>query len=175
MNIETVSSRVVYENPWMTLREDEIVRADGSHGIYAVVEKPAFATVAAYEDDGFHLVQQDRYPTGTRSWEFPQGTFDSTDPETVARAELAQETGITAGSMRYLGTLYNAPGLSSQACHVFFATQLTHGQPHREDEEQDMLHRWFSIADFEAMIRDGETMETVTLASYALLRIKSLL
>ncbi len=175
MGIETVSSRVVYENPWMRVREDQIVRSDGSEGIYGVMEKPAFATVAAYENDGFHLVQQDRYPTGVRSWEFPQGTFDSTDPETVARAELAQETGITATSMRYLGTLYNAPGLSSQACHVFLATDLTHGQPDREGEEQDMAHRWFSVTDFEAMIRDGRTVETVTLATYALLRIDGVL
>lgn len=175
MQTRAVSSRVVYQNPWMTLREDQIIRPDGTPGVYAVVEKPAFATIAAFENGGFHLIQQERYPTGIRSWEFPQGTFDSADPETVARAELAQETGITAQTMRYLGTLYNAPGLTSQACHSFLATGLTHGEPDRDHEEQDMSHRWFSLTEFEEMIRDGTTLETVTLATYVLLRIRALL
>lgn len=175
MEITTVSSRVVYRNPWMSVREDQIIRPDGSHGIYGVVDKPAFATIAAHENGGFHLVQQHRYPTGIRSWEFPQGTYDSTDPETVARTELAQETGITAESMRYLGTLYNAPGLTSQACHAFLATGLTHGQPNPDREEQDLTHRWFSLTDFETMIRDGRTIETVTLATYTLLRLRGLI
>lgn len=175
MSIRTVSSRLVYENPWLKVREDQILRADGTPGVYAVVEKPPFATIAAYENGGFHLIQQDRYPTGTRSWEFPQGTFDSSDPETVARTELAQETGIAAESMLYLGILYNAPGLTSQACHAFLATGLKHGEPNRDIEEQDMVHRWFSFAEFEEMIRDGRTLETVTLATYLLLRIRGLL
>jgi 8-oxo-dGDP phosphatase len=174
MEIKAVSSRVVYQNPWMTVREDKIVRPDGSRGIYGVVEKPAFATIAAYEDGGFHLVQQSRYPTGMRTWEFPQGTFDSDDAETVARAELAQETGMTADSMRYLGTLYNAPGLTAQACHSFLATGLIHGRPDRDPEEQDMIQQWVSINDFETMIRDGRTVEAVTLATYSLLRILDL-
>lgn len=175
MDFKAVSSRVVYQNQWMTVREDQIVRPDGSSGIYGVVEKPAFATIAAYENGGFHLIQQYRYPTGVRSWEFPQGTFDSGDPETVARIELAQETGIAAQSMRHLGTLYNAPGLTAQACHSFLATGLTHGQPDRDHEEQDMIHRWVGVADFEVMIRDGRTVEAVTLATYTLLRILALL
>lgn len=175
MEIRTVSSRIVYENPWMKLREDEIVRPDGSHGSYAVVEKPPFATVAAYEDDGFHLVQQTRYPTGMRTWEFPQGTFDSDDPEAVARAELAQETGITAETMRYVGTLYNAPGLTAQACHAFLATGLTRGDPDRDPEEQDMRQKWVSTTNLDAMIQSGQTVEAVTLATYSLLRIMDLL
>lgn len=175
MGIEAVSSRIVYQNRWMTVREDEIVRPDGSRGIYGVVEKPAFATIAAYEDGGFHLVQQERYPTGVRSWEFPQGTYDSDDREAVARAELEQEAGLSARSMRYLGTLYNAPGLTGQECHSFLATDLTHGQPHRDIEEQDMVNQWVSISDFEAMIRDGRTVEAVTLATYSLLSVLDLL
>lgn len=175
MKIKTLASRRVYENPWMVLREDEIVRADGSRGLYAVVEKPPFATIAAYENGGFHLVRQDRYPTGMRTWEFPQGTFDADEPEAIARAELAQETGISAESMRHLGTLYNAPGLTSQVCHAFLATGLAHGAPELDAEEQDLIHKWFSIGELEQMILDGHTVETVTLATLTLLRVRHLL
>ena len=45
--IQTLSSSVVYQNRWMTVREDKIIRADGSSGIYGVVEKQDFAVIAA--------------------------------------------------------------------------------------------------------------------------------
>ena len=57
-DIRQVSTRIVYQNPWMTLREDEIERADGSKGIYAVVEKPDFALIIPAERGGFYLVQE---------------------------------------------------------------------------------------------------------------------
>ena len=43
--IETLSSRVVYQNRWMTVREDAIRRQDGSQGIYGIVEKADFAAI----------------------------------------------------------------------------------------------------------------------------------
>jgi ADP-ribose pyrophosphatase len=64
-NIETTSTRFVYENRWMRVREDTIRRRDGSSGIYGVVEKPDFVVIIPVEDDGqVHLVEQYRYPGG---------------------------------------------------------------------------------------------------------------
>jgi ADP-ribose pyrophosphatase len=45
-NIETISTRFVYENRWMRVREDTIRRRDGSTGIYGVVEKSDFVVIA---------------------------------------------------------------------------------------------------------------------------------
>lgn len=86
--IAQLSSRVVYENPWMTLREDQILRPDGSQGIYSVVDKPDLALIIPAHDDGFHLVEEYRYPIGRRSWAFPQGTFPKakTAPRTSSLA-----------------------------------------------------------------------------------------
>ena len=94
---EQLSTREVYRNPWLSLREDRIERPDGSGGIYSVVDKPDFALVIPAERDGFHLVEQYRYPVGGRFWEFPQVTGAAPDPESLARAELAEETGLRAG------------------------------------------------------------------------------
>ena len=69
------SSRVVYENAWMTVTEDAITQSDGRPGIYGVVHKSDFAIVLPRTADGFFLVEQFRYPVGRREWEFPQGTF----------------------------------------------------------------------------------------------------
>ncbi len=60
--IQRVASREVYRNNWLTLREDDIRRPDGSTGIYAVVDKPTYALVIPRDGDRFHLVEQFRYP-----------------------------------------------------------------------------------------------------------------
>jgi hypothetical protein len=104
-DIETIGMRIVYENRWMRVREDEIRRRDGSSGIYGVVEKPDFVVIVPLEDDGrLHLVQQFRYPVRGRYWEFPQGSWEQApgaDPMEVARGELREETGLDAARMSY--------------------------------------------------------------------------
>lgn len=73
MEITTTDSRIVYSNRWMRVREDHIQRADGSPGLYGVVDKPDFSLVVPVDATGFHIVEQYRYPVGARYWEFPQG------------------------------------------------------------------------------------------------------
>ncbi|XVQ84288.1 NUDIX domain-containing protein [Microbispora siamensis] len=170
--IRTVSSREVYRNPWLSLREDVVERPDGSRGIYSVVDRPDYAVVVAADRGGFHLVEQYRYPIRGRYWEFPQGCFAqgrTGTAEELGRAELSEETGLSAASWTPLGRLYGWHGASGQAFTVFLATGLTQGAPRREHEEQDMRHRWVPRAEFERMIRDGDIRDDSTVAAYLLL------
>jgi 8-oxo-dGTP pyrophosphatase MutT (NUDIX family) len=173
--IEQTSTRQVYANDWMTVREDGIRLSDGTEGIYGVVDKPTYALVVPRDDDGrLHLVEQFRYPVGERRWEFPAGTAPDRadqDPAELAVRELAEETGLAASSMALLGTLDCAPGMSSQRGHVYLATGLTEGPPRREHQEQDMRAAWFTAVEFERMILDGRLTDAQTLAAYALLRL----
>jgi 8-oxo-dGDP phosphatase len=171
-DIRTLSASVVYEDRWMRLRRDEIELRDGSRGTYAFVEKPDFALVIPAEDDGFHLVEEYRYPIGRRAWSFPQGGWPSGQtgsPAELARLELSQETGFRARSLVKLGFLHCAHGFSSQGGHFFLATGLEPGRPEREHEEQDMRQAWVPRAGFEDMIRDGRITDDSTLAAYAFL------
>ncbi len=174
-DIRMISSRVVYTDPWMTLRQDEIERRDGSRGTYAVVDKPDFAIVIPAERGGFWLVEEFRYPLGRRAWAFPQGTYPGgepvTDPAALARLELAQETGLRASELTPLGFLNCAHGLTGQGFHAFLATGLTQGLPDREAEEQDMRHEWVPAAEFRSMIRSGAVSDDATVAAYALLML----
>jgi 8-oxo-dGDP phosphatase len=174
--IERLSTREVYRNNWMTLREDAIRRPDGSEGIYGVIDKPAYALVIACspaaDGDRFRLVEQFRYPLGIRRWEFPQGTapgLADVEPAELAAMELREETGLRAATMTPLGVLDVAAGMSSQRGRVFLATGLTEGEPDREHEEQDMHSAWFDRRDVEQMIRDGEITDSQSIAAWALL------
>jgi 8-oxo-dGTP pyrophosphatase MutT (NUDIX family) len=175
-SIRAVGTREVYRNNWLTIREDDIRRADGSAGIYAVVDKPTYALVIPRDSDTrgdrFHLVEQFRYPLGLRRWEFPQGTApdraELSGPELAAR-ELREETGLIATEMTELGLLDVAPGMSSQRGRVFLATGVTEGPHDREHEEQDMRSAWFSRAEIEQMMRDGVITDAQTLAAWTLM------
>ncbi len=175
--MRTTSSREVYRNPWIRVREDAVVRDDGSTGVYGVVEKPHFAIVLAAERDGFWLVEQFRHPLGRRAWEFPQGTWstegetagDGGSPEQLARAELAEETGLRAAELRHLGHLDLAPGLSTQEFDVWLATGLTAGPTAREATEADMRSEFVTEVQLRAMVREGRFTDGPSLAAYGLL------
>ncbi len=170
--MHTESTREVYANAWMTVREDAIRRPDGSTGTYGVVDKPDYALVIPVEDDHVHLVEQYRYPLRARRWEFPQGTAPDrveSDPRELAAQELREETGLRAGSLVELGRIDVAPGLSSQRGRAFLARGLTSGEHSREHEEQDMRSAWFTRAEFERMIRRGDVTDAQSLAAYTLL------
>ncbi|WP_119730912.1 NUDIX domain-containing protein [Thermomonospora amylolytica] len=171
-SIRRLESRIVYRNRWMTVREDRILRPDGGEGIYGVVDKPDFALVIPVENDGFHMVEEYRYPIGRRTWNFPQGSFpDGVDgvPEELARRELAEETGLRAGRLEHLGYLHCSHGTSGQGFNVFLATDLTPGPHSREPEEQDMRQRWISRKEFWALVDQGLITDDSTLAAYSLL------
>ncbi|MDQ2812362.1 MAG: NUDIX hydrolase [Actinomycetota bacterium] len=174
-DIRMLASGIVYEDNWMRLRRDDIERRDGSRGTYAFVEKPDFALVIPAENDGFHLVEEFRYPIGRRTWSFPQGGFppgQAGRAEELARLELQQETGLRARQLTRLGFLNCAHGLTSQGGHLFLATGLEPGEPEREHEEQDMRQEWMPRARFEAMISQGLITDDFTVAAYGLLLLR---
>jgi 8-oxo-dGTP pyrophosphatase MutT (NUDIX family) len=174
----TLSSRIAYENRWTRLREDRIRHADGSDGLYGVVERSDFVVVVPWHDGRLTLVEQYRYPVSERIWEFPMGMWEhapGTDPAVLAAGELREETGLVAGRMVHAGEMFQGPGYCNQRGHVFLATELTQGATEREVTEQDMVCRSFSLAEVEAMIRDGTLREAMTIAAFGLLRVKGLL
>ena len=83
-DIKTLDSRIVYQNKWMTVREDKIQRQSGAEGIYGVVEKPDCAAILAIDNGRIHLVQQFRYSIKQRCWEIPQGAWEA-NPDARSR------------------------------------------------------------------------------------------
>ncbi|HEX4037563.1 MAG TPA: NUDIX hydrolase [Acidobacteriaceae bacterium] len=173
MSIRTLSSREVYRNPWLRLREDEIERSNGARGIYGVVEKDDCAVIIPVENDTVWLVEQFRYTIRKRALELPQGGWETpdVDPEELARGELREETGLEAARMVSLGFVWVAYGFTRQKLHVYFATGLTATTADPDPEEQDLLVRTASVADFEQMLLDGTIQDVCTVAAWGLYRL----
>lgn len=174
MTIRRLSSREVYRNRWMTVREDQVERANGARGIFGVVEKFDSAIIIPMDDDSVYLVEQFRYPIGRTSLEFPQGSWEQNgiDPLEIARGELQEETGIEAEHFEHLGEIAIAIGYSNQKTDAFLATTLTLGKSMPDMEEHDIILRRCSVAELEELLRRNVIKDAQTLAAWALFQAR---
>lgn len=171
----TLASRRVYDNPWITVREDAVTRPDGSDGIYGVVSMRnlALGVVPLHDDGTTVLVGQFRYPLDAWSWEVPEGGGDpSADPLVEAARELREETGLTAGHWTGLGQLHTSNSVCDELALLYLATELTEGEAVPEGTEELVSWR-LALAEAVAMARDGRITDAMSVA--ALLRADALL
>ena len=173
MSIHTLSSREIYRNPWLRLREDQIERSNGVKGIYSVVDKDDCAVIIPLDSDTIYLVQQFRYTIQQVALELPQGGWETpdVDPEELARGELREETGLLAGSMTYLGAMWIAYGFARQKQHVYLASGLTHSETDPDPEEHDLTLHSVSVAQFEQMLLEGAIQDACTIAAWGLYKV----
>jgi 8-oxo-dGTP pyrophosphatase MutT (NUDIX family) len=167
------STRVVYENRWMRVHEDALTWPDGAPGLYGWVEKPPAALIVPVDGDDVWLVEQFRHPVRARFWEFPQGAWEDApdaEPSALARGELAEETGLRAGRLEQVGSLYFAYGLTDQRVDVWRAGELMIGERAPEATEADLRVARFTVAEVEAMVRDGAIRDAASVAAWHLAR-----
>ena len=172
MAIRTISTREVYRNKWTRVREDVIERATGERGIYGVLDKdPACIVIPlehTSEGDFITLVHQFRYTVQGSYDERPQGGWETADPdlEELARGELREETGLSAGKMTRIGKNWIAYGAMNQMHHVWLAEDLTQGEADLEAEEEGLTVHRVRVEEFEAMILDGRIMDNCSIAAW---------
>jgi ADP-ribose pyrophosphatase len=168
--IATLSSREVYRNHWMRVREDEILRSNGERGIYGVVEKDEAAIILPIDHGRVWLVEQFRYTIQERALELPQGGWEMevANPEELARGELKEEMGLDAAEMTYLGWFWIAYGFLRQKQHVFLATGLTDAEKDPDPEEHDLVVRSMAVEEFERMMLDGTIRDSCTVSAWGL-------
>nr|WP_321462369.1 NUDIX hydrolase [uncultured Cohaesibacter sp.] len=171
-----LSRRTVYQNRWMQVNEDKVLFPSGIEGIYGVIDKPPFAIIIPVHEDGrIQMVQQFRYPVGKRCWELPQGAWEDnpdSDPELLARGELAEETGFRAKRMDKIGQMFPAGGLLNQLCHIFLAQELSAGEPQREATESDMETAAFGLDEIMAMFEKGTMVDGTSMAALGYWQMK---
>jgi 8-oxo-dGTP pyrophosphatase MutT (NUDIX family) len=165
------ATRIVYENRWMRLHEDRTERADGTPGLYAWVEKPPSALIVPVEGDDVWLIEQFRHPVGARFWEFPQGAWEGApdaSAEALARGELAEETGLRAGSLERLGELFFCYGMSNQPVTIWLASELEPGKQALEDTEAGLRVGRFARPEVDRMVAESEIRDAASVAAWHL-------
>ncbi len=120
-NWKRIDRKLVYDNPWIKLWEDHVIRPDGNEGIYGFLEKIPGVFIVPYDekDNSIYFLEQFRYPINKTIYEFPAGVIDNPELLSNAKRELLEETGLTAGKWEQLGEFYVAAGHETTKIHVF--------------------------------------------------------
>lgn len=162
---KTRSTRVVYENPWIKVREDEVTQPDGKPGIYGVVHfKNTAVGVLPIDDEGkICLVGQFRYAIETYSWEIPEGGCAAgEDPLDAGKRELLEETGMVAANWTRLGSAYLSNSVSDELAIYYLATGLTKGTPEPEGTEQ-LAYKHVTFEQALNMVMNGEITDALSI------------
>lgn len=171
----TENSKPIYDNPWISVREDAVIQPDGNPGIYGIVHfKNVAIGVVPLDQEGFiHLVGQYRYPLGIYSWEIPEGGCpEGEEPLAAAKRELKEETGLEAGEWRFLGRAHLSNSVSNEEALFYLATDLTHGVA-TPDATEKLAHKRVSFAQAIKMVMQDEI--TDALSKMAILQCAQLL
>lgn len=162
-------TRLIFENPWLRLREDQVIRPDGQPGTYGVVEfqNRAIGVVPVTKEGDTFLVGQWRYTLGYYSWEIPEGGGPKHETAlAAAQRELKEETGIEAARWTYLGELSTSNSVTDEIGCVFLAEDLTFGEAEPEGTERLKVKR-VPLAEAYRMAMTGEIADGLAVVGLA--------
>jgi ADP-ribose pyrophosphatase len=167
-----ISSELIRRGRILDFRIDTVEAADGHRSTRDIAGHPGGVCMVAIDpSDRVLLVRQWRHATDGPLLEIPAGTLDREpdgsieDHALAAARELEEETGSRAGTWRYLGRFYTAPGFTSELMHLYLATDLTsaHGDALQPDEDERLELRAIPFAEALAMADAGELVDAKTL------------
>jgi 8-oxo-dGTP pyrophosphatase MutT (NUDIX family) len=129
-------SRRIYSGRIVTLDVADVQLPNGHVATLEIVGHPGGAAVVAVNHRGeVCLLHQYRHVAGGWLWEIPAGKLDGKPPQATARAELAEEAGISAARWDPLGRYLSSPGVFTEVVHLYLARELTAVPPAPEREE----------------------------------------
>lgn len=157
---QTLNSAVRYENPWLSIRHEDVVTPAGTPGIYGVVSfKNKAVGVVPIDAEGYtYLVGQYRYPLNEYSWEIPEGGSPvGTDPLESARRELREETGLVAQRWTKIARIHTSNSATDEEGFLYIAEELEQGDHEPEDTEQLHVRRLPLVEAVEMAMRNEIT------------------
>src|SRR5882724_11134660 len=159
----TASTRPVYENRWMKLREDIALLPDGRTTVYGVVECAEAVGVLPFLDrDTVLMVGQYRYVARGFYWEIPTGGHHAGETlEQTAQRELAEEAGHEAGRLTKLCDFHTSKSILREVAHLYLAEELRPAS-RPPDRTEFIERRAFPFSDVLRMVEQGEIKDSMT-------------
>lgn len=160
-----LGSRLIYENAWLRLREDQVIRPDGKEGIYSVIDtRVATGVVALTPEREVYLIGQFRYPTNVYSWEIVEGGADPHEtPINAAKRELQEEAGLIASNWRQLGGEVHLSNCISSEVAVFFVAEDLRETDKSPEETEVLEVKKVPLAEALRMVDAGEVQDAMSI------------
>ena len=171
MNWKKLSSKTVYENDWLQVREDHVINPRGGENQYGHVRFKclAVAIVPIDEEDHTWLVGQHRYTLDEYSWEVPMGGAPlAEEPLAAAKRELREETGLSAERWTEILRVHTSNSVTDESGIAYVAEQLTEGETDFDETEVLEIRR-LPLVEAIRMAQSGDITDAISVA--ALLRV----
>jgi ADP-ribose pyrophosphatase len=166
-----VSSRPVHDGRIVNLSVDTVRFPDGSTGEIEMIRHSGASAVLPVlsdpdgDDPQVLLIRQYRYASGGFMLEVPAGRPDrqGEDWEVCARRELLEETGLEAGELRYMTTIFTTPGFTDEQIRLYMATDCRQAEEVKLDQDEFIEPVTLTMSDALARIRDGDITDGKTI------------
>ncbi|MGD1843574.1 MAG: NUDIX domain-containing protein [Thermonemataceae bacterium] len=162
---QLIRSNPIYSNPWISVKEDQVVKPNGRKGIYGTVHfKNKALGIVPVDGEGYTwLVGQYRYPLDEYSWEIPMGGGPlDVDILSSAKRELKEETGLTAEKWTPLGRVHTSNSVTDEEGFIFLAEELTEGVTDFEDTEVLSIRK-VSLKEALAMVLTNQITDAISM------------
>jgi ADP-ribose pyrophosphatase len=171
MAFELLKSEIVYSGRAFTIRRDQLRLPDGHDTKLDIVQHHGSVVLIPVDEQGnLVFVRQYRHAAGLDLLELPAGTLDEGEaPETCARREIREETGLAAGNLEYLGGFHLAPGYSTEYMHVYLATDL-YTDPLEADADEFLSVERYPLDQALVLVEHGDLPDAKSLAALLMAR-----
>jgi ADP-ribose pyrophosphatase len=162
----TLTTRDVYANPWIRVREDVAELPDGRTTLYGVVEcKPAVGVLPFLDARTVVLVGQYRYVARDFYWEIPTGAVRPGESEEAAvQRELAEEAGYAAAGLVKLCSFHSSKSVVDETAHIYLAEGLR-PTTRAADDTEFIEVRAFGFDEVVRMVERSEIRDAMTVVA----------
>jgi ADP-ribose pyrophosphatase len=174
MSSELLARTTIYQGRILQL-EIDVVKLPSGHTVdMEIVRHPGSVVMLPIPEPGkIILIRQYRYSIDRAIWELPAGSLKpGENPDAAAARECEEEIGLTPGRVTRLGGYYPTPGFCDELMNYYRCEDLRPPAPDstaRQDEDEMIEPRTFTIAEARALVASGEIVDLKTLAGLSLL------